>query len=352
MIADFPHYQVSSLGRVKNKHGVVLNPGLTEHGYVRIGIRREGKTCLKLVHILVARTFVENSDSKSFVNHKNGIRNDNREENLEWVTKAENNQRRVRPCNQEGKGVRRSVLQKNETGTVVREWESIAAAARSLNITSSGISECLRGRLITSGGWVWEYAKDEAARELPGELWRVVANRGELFEVSSLGRIRLKNGLISMGSPRGDYLGCGSRHSVHRLVALAFTPNPEGKTFVNHKDGNKHNNRADNLEWVTPEENTRHARDLGLMRGIARGRSVRQLSMAGEVIAVHASTSAAARSTKVNQSNLWRACQVRGRTAGGFRWEYVEQEPAPTPRQVEPIYTIPDDDPIWAELGL
>ena len=64
---------------------------------------------------------------------------------------------------------------------------------------------------------------------------------------------------------------------VHRLVAEAFIPNPQKLPYVNHKDGNKLNNNAVNLEWCTASQNTQHAYDNGLMntkRGEQNYRSV------------------------------------------------------------------------------
>ncbi|MCD1628455.1 HNH endonuclease signature motif containing protein [Marinobacter shengliensis] len=68
-------------------------------------------------------------------------------------------------------------------------------------------------------------------------------------------------------------------HMLHRLVAQAFIPNPEGKPFVNHKDGNKLNNHVDNLEWCTAAENNQHARATGLHKQ-ARGHKVQYQSAA------------------------------------------------------------------------
>ena len=51
---------------------------------------------------------------------------------------------------------------------------------------------------------------------------------------------------------------------IHRLVAIAFIPNPKKLSDVNHKDGNKHNNQRNNLEWVTHKQNTAHAIATGL----------------------------------------------------------------------------------------
>ena len=54
-------------------------------------------------------------------------------------------------------------------------------------------------------------------------------------------------------------------HTMHRLVAMSFIPNPKNFPLVNHKDGNKWNNHVNNLEWVTHSQNLSHAYDTGLM---------------------------------------------------------------------------------------
>lgn len=90
-IKDYPNRQVSDMGRIRFfKNGVYNIRKCTpnERGYVRMQLKNKGKTLV--VHRLVAEAFIPNPYNLPEVNHINGIRHDNRVDNLEWVTKSEN----------------------------------------------------------------------------------------------------------------------------------------------------------------------------------------------------------------------------------------------------------------------
>lgn len=96
-------YQVSSYGRVMRiakgqgaRAGHILKPGCCFNGYLIIALCRDGIQRTMNMHRVVAEAFLSRSANRDQVNHKNGVRDDNRVENLEWVTNAENQQHAYR----------------------------------------------------------------------------------------------------------------------------------------------------------------------------------------------------------------------------------------------------------------
>ncbi len=114
--------------------------------------------------------------------------------------------------------------------------------------------------------------------DLDGEIWEDVEGYEGLYEVSNFGRVKSfaksrKGRILTPSFEKTGYTrvilskDCDhKKFSIHRLVAMAFVPNPEDKPEVNHIDGNKLNNYFENLEWVTTSENQKHSLKIGIAK--------------------------------------------------------------------------------------
>jgi hypothetical protein len=165
-------YFASSCGNIWSVKNNKFLKGGKDHGdYRLVNLCKDGITKTHKVHRLIAQAFIANPYNKPEVNHKNGIRHDNRVENLEWCTCSENNLHacrvlmRKRPRSMLGKfgklsHLSKKVYQYSKENILVGSFDGVRDASRQTGISRSDIGNCALGKLKTAGGYVWKYHLD------------------------------------------------------------------------------------------------------------------------------------------------------------------------------------------------
>ena len=189
------------------------------------------------------------------------------------------------------------------------------------------------------------------------EVWKFINGYEGAYEVSNSGKVRSCNRTISCSNGRqlkrqgvilhpatnrDGYLQVAlskdnklKSYLVHQLVGLAYIPNPENKYTLNHKDGIKANCAASNLEWATKAEQAQHSLRTGLrtMPNVWGGKTgglhgahkpVYQCTLNGTVIRRFESIVEAGTAVSIHPSGITGVCRGKHKTAGGYKWKFVE----------------------------
>jgi NUMOD4 motif len=318
VIEEYPHYKISSYGRIKSqkRDATYGLPDLT--GYYKIGLRDAAhKPRMKTVHRLVAFAFLPGpnniDDNDDQVDHKDNNISNNWAVNLQWLSPSAN-------CKKSHCGTllnfaqRRPVRQMTLNGVPTgREWPCAADAAAAYGYTRPAITMAINSK-ATSGGFRWEYVPADV---LPGEIWKELeVNPVKKIQVSNKGRIN-NDGFIWYGSvqPNGVSISFGRKKVlVHRLVACAFISEYTESCDVLHVDKNNKNNDLSNLKVMVDRKDT-------VRRALSK--AVDQLTKEGCFKANFDSVTEATIATGIDTSSIVQVCKGSAKIAGGFKWRYA-----------------------------
>ncbi len=170
------------------------------------------------------------------------------------------------------------------------------------------------------------------------ENWKKISDFPK-YEISDLGNARnaATKQLLSQRESNNGYMRFNVRSGnrtyenpitimTHKTVCKEFVANPFNKPYVNHIDGDKHNNKAINLEWCTAKENTEHSYKTGLQKPLygqdnKRSKPIEQLKD-GTVINVFWGTREASRQTGIHYRDIMNNCKGKQATCKGFIFRY------------------------------
>ena len=167
------------------------------------------------------------------------------------------------------------------------------------------------------------------------EEWRNIIGFEGLYQVSNLGRVKslkdrynnpreiimkqnlMKDGYYQIGLWKNSKV---KNYFVHRLVAIAFIPNPDNLPFINHIDEDKTNNCVDNLEWCTASYNNVYGNRIEKY-----SKPILQFDLEGNLVNEFPSIKEAERQTGFKNPNICNCLKGKRKTCGGFIWKYKKK---------------------------
>lgn len=271
-------YAVSRDGKVRNLNTNYYLKGAILNTYRVFNLKINGKQRNIAGHRLVAAAFIPNPDNKPFVDHVDGNRLNNNVENLRWVSQQENAQN----------------IHK-DTPYSIKDKENYSLSLKNL----------------------------------PDEIWRQFRDT-EIY-VSNLGRVKnTKTNKIVKGTTRTDgyhqtrlqVYNNGKSILTHRLVWLAFVGEIEEGMVINHINGDKSDNRLENLEKVSHQENMIKASTETNVWNFSR---VGEFNKEGEMLRIFANASEAAREIGILPSSMRNTIRRNGSCFNGLIYKYLDK---------------------------
>lgn len=271
-------YAVSRDGKVRNLNTNYYLKGAILNTYRVFNLKINGKQRNIAGHRLVAAAFIPNPDNKPFVDHVDGNRLNNNVENLRWVSQQENAQN----------------IHK-DTPYSIKDKENYSLSLKNL----------------------------------PDEIWKQFRDT-EIY-VSNLGRVKnTKTNKIVKGTTRTDgyhqtrlqVYNNGKSILTHRLVWLAFVGEIEEGMVINHINGDKSDNRLENLEKVSHQENMIKASTETNVWNFSR---VGEFNKEGEMLRIFANASEAAREIGILPSSMRNTIRRNGSCFNGLIYKYLDK---------------------------
>lgn len=168
------------------------------------------------------------------------------------------------------------------------------------------------------------------------EIWKDIPHYEGRYLVSNQGRVfsLLRKKYLKMSIVNGycqvtlwDKYGNHRGEKVHRLVAMAFIPNPLGLPQVNHKNEIKVDNRVENLEWCDSQYNNTYG--TRIKKQVDKQLNRKDLSkpiICVETGIIYPSIAEASRQTNLDKGNIGSVCRGKAKSCGGYHWKFIDKE--------------------------
>jgi hypothetical protein len=260
---DLLNYRITEDGKIYSMKNKRFLKSRLCNGYESIWLNNKQYS----INRLVAIAFIPTDDYTLYVDHIDDNPLNNHKDNLQWITQKENINKNTKETSHA-----RTVIQKDLNGNVIAEYNSVTEAGEAIGVSRYAISKACLKVNKTCGGFIFDYKEDvhmhniintTDGKKVDGYDNYIVFKEGTIYNTmrkAYLKPIVNKSGYAYVTLCKNKVK---QNMYVQRIVATAYCENsdPETKTQVNHKNKNRSDNRVDNLEWVSPSENSLHAKN-------------------------------------------------------------------------------------------